>query len=88
MKNLIKIVNIVVYIFFAQVYPLFLPLALAMGVSVVAGPRAGIYGAIFVGFFAALFGWFSVSVVSGIANWCIGPQGRYQVLFVERRPLR
>ncbi|MET0029717.1 MAG: SulP family inorganic anion transporter [Candidatus Thiodiazotropha sp.] len=33
-----------------------LPLALAMGVSSHAGPIAGIYGAIFVGFFAALFG--------------------------------
>lgn len=33
-----------------------LPLALAMGVSSGAGPIAGLYGAIFVGFFAALFG--------------------------------
>lgn len=33
-----------------------LPLALAMGVSSGAGPIARIYGAIFVGFFAALFG--------------------------------
>lgn len=33
-----------------------LPLALAFGVSSGAGPIAGIYGAIFVGFFAALFG--------------------------------
>lgn len=33
-----------------------LPLALAMGVTSGAGPIAGLYGAIFVGFFAALFG--------------------------------
>ena len=33
-----------------------LPLALAMGVASGAGPIAGIYGVIFVGFFAALFG--------------------------------
>ncbi|HHH38529.1 MAG TPA: SulP family inorganic anion transporter [Sedimenticola sp.] len=33
-----------------------LPLALAMGVSSGAGPIAGLYGAILVGFFAALFG--------------------------------
>ena len=33
-----------------------LPLALAMGVTSGAGPIAGIYGAIFVGFFATLFG--------------------------------
>jgi SulP family sulfate permease len=33
-----------------------LPLALAFGVSSGAGPVAGLYGAIFVGFFAALFG--------------------------------
>jgi SulP family sulfate permease len=33
-----------------------LPLALAFGVSSGAGPIAGIYGAIFVGFFAALLG--------------------------------
>ncbi|MFT5261228.1 MAG: SulP family sulfate permease [Gammaproteobacteria bacterium] len=33
-----------------------LPLAMAFGVSSGAGPIAGLYGAIFVGFFAALFG--------------------------------
>ena len=33
-----------------------LPLALAFGVSSGAGPVAGLYGAIFVGFFAAIFG--------------------------------
>ena len=33
-----------------------LPLALAFNVTSGAGPVAGLYGAIFVGFFAALFG--------------------------------
>ncbi|WP_198262520.1 SulP family inorganic anion transporter [sulfur-oxidizing endosymbiont of Gigantopelta aegis] len=33
-----------------------LPLAMGMGVTSGAGPMAGIYGAIFVGFFAAIFG--------------------------------
>ena len=33
-----------------------LPLALAFGVSSGLGPMAGLYGAIFIGFFAALFG--------------------------------
>lgn len=33
-----------------------LPLALAFGISSGAGPIAGIYGAVFVGFFAAIFG--------------------------------
>ncbi len=37
------------------------------------------------GFFAALFGWFIVSMVSAVASWTIGPNGRYQVLSVERR---
>lgn len=37
------------------------------------------------GFFAALFGWIIVSLVSALASWYIGPQGRYQVLVVERR---
>ena len=37
------------------------------------------------GFFAALFGWFIVSLVSALATWYIGPAGRYQVLIVERR---
>jgi len=36
------------------------------------------------GFFAALFGWLIVSIVSWIASWYIGPKGRYQIL-VERR---
>ena len=33
-----------------------LPMALAFGVASGAGPEAGLYGAILVGFFAALFG--------------------------------
>ena len=33
-----------------------LPLAMAMGVASGVGPLAGLYGAIFVGFFAALLG--------------------------------
>lgn len=37
------------------------------------------------GFFAALFGWLIVSVVSWIASWLIGPKGRYEVIIVERR---
>jgi putative membrane protein len=37
------------------------------------------------GFFAALFGWVIVSVVSWIASWYIGPNGRYEVVVVQRR---
>ena len=37
------------------------------------------------GFFAALFGWLIVSFTSTIASWCIGPDGRYQVMIIERR---
>ena len=33
-----------------------LPIALAFGVASGAGPEAGLYGAVLVGFFAALFG--------------------------------
>ena len=36
------------------------------------------------GFFPALFGWLVVSLVSALASWYIGPQGRYQILIVER----
>jgi len=39
-----------------------LPLALAFGVSSGLGPSAGLYGAIFVGFFAALFGGTSTQI--------------------------
>jgi hypothetical protein len=34
---------------------------------------------------AALFGWLCVVVVSWIAGWFIGPNGRYEVIVVERR---
>ena len=44
-----------------------LPLALALGVASGLGPMAGIYGAIAVGFFAALFG--------GTASQISGPTG-------------
>jgi putative membrane protein len=37
------------------------------------------------GFFAALFGWLIVSIVSGFASWTIGPDGRYRVIVVETR---
>ena len=35
-----------------------------------------------------LLGWFIVSLVSALASWYIGPEGRYQVLIVDRRRLR
>jgi putative membrane protein len=37
------------------------------------------------GFVAALFGWLIVSAVSWIASWYIGPNGRYEILIVDRR---
>ena len=37
------------------------------------------------GFFAALFGWLIVSITSTMASWFIGPQGRYNILLIERR---
>lgn len=49
-----------------------LPLALAFGVSSGAGPIAGIYGAVFVGFFAALFG--------GTSTQISGPTGPMTVV--------
>ncbi len=39
------------------------------------------------GFFAALFGWIIVSAFASFASWYIGPQGRYEVIVVERRSL-
>jgi len=36
------------------------------------------------GFFAALFGWIIVSVFAWAASWYIGPEGRYEVIIVER----
>lgn len=37
------------------------------------------------GFLAALLGWLIVSVTSTMASWFIGPNGRYQVMIIERR---
>lgn len=37
------------------------------------------------GFFAALFGAIIVSITSVLASWYIGPDGRYQVLVIQRR---
>ena len=50
-----------------------LPLALAFGEASGAGPIAGLYGAIFVGFFAALFG--------GTESQISGPTGPMIVVF-------
>jgi putative membrane protein len=37
------------------------------------------------GFWSALLGALVVSLVSTVASWTIGPDGRYQVLIVDRR---
>lgn len=37
------------------------------------------------GFFAALLGWLIVSIVSWLASYYIGPNGRYEVFIVQRR---
>lgn len=37
------------------------------------------------GFLAAFFGAIIVSITSMLASWYIGPNGRYQVLVIERR---
>jgi len=37
------------------------------------------------GFFSALFGAIVVGLTSVLASWYIGPDGRYEVLIVERR---
>jgi len=37
------------------------------------------------GFFAALFGWAIVSIFAWVASWYIGPDGRYEVIVIERR---
>lgn len=37
------------------------------------------------GFLAAFFGAVIVSITSMLASWFIGPDGRYQVLVIERR---
>jgi len=35
------------------------------------------------GFFAAVFGSIIVSIVSGLASWYIGPDGRYEVIVIQ-----
>lgn len=37
------------------------------------------------GFFAACFGALIVSLTSMLASWYVGPDGRYEVLIIERR---
>lgn len=37
------------------------------------------------GFFSALFGGLIVSLTSTVASWYVGPDGRYEVLIVDRR---
>ena len=37
------------------------------------------------GFFAALFGWLIVSLVSALSSWMIGPDGRYEILVIEKQ---
>ena len=37
------------------------------------------------GFWSALFGAIVVSITSTIASWCVGPDGRYEVLVIRRR---
>ena len=65
-----------------------LPLALALGVASGVGPLAGLYGAIAVGFFAALFGG-TPSQISGptgpmivvLAGLFAGLSGQVEVIF-------
>ena len=37
------------------------------------------------GLFSAIFGSIIVSLISGFASWYIGPDGRYEVIVIERR---
>jgi putative membrane protein len=37
------------------------------------------------GVFSALFGSLIVSLTAGVASWTIGPDGRYEVIVIERR---
>lgn len=37
------------------------------------------------GFFSALFGALIVSATSTLASWYVGPDGRYEILIIERR---
>jgi putative membrane protein len=34
---------------------------------------------------AALLGWLTVVVVSWVASWFIGPNGRYEIIVIEKR---
>lgn len=36
------------------------------------------------GFFAALLGWLTVSIVSALSSWTIGRDGRYEILVIEK----
>ena len=38
------------------------------------------------GFWAALLGWLTVSLVSAVSSGTIGPDGRYEILIIEKRP--
>ena len=38
------------------------------------------------GFFSAVFGAIIVSIVSALASWYIGPDGRYEVIVIQRYP--
>jgi putative membrane protein len=37
------------------------------------------------GFWSAVFGAIVVSITSTIASWCVGPDGRYEILVIRRR---
>ena len=37
------------------------------------------------GFWSAVFGALIVSLVSTVASWTIGPDGRYEILIIDRR---
>jgi putative membrane protein len=41
-------------------------------------------GFILSGFWSALFGALIVSITSWFASWCIGPQGKFEILIVRR----
>lgn len=37
------------------------------------------------GFFSAIFGAVIISLTSALASWFVGPDGKYQVIVIERR---
>lgn len=37
------------------------------------------------GFWSALFGWLIVSLTGILGSWFIGPDGRYEILVIQRR---